>query len=348
MRLLPVLLGASLVSAAVPVAAEEPASYRSGAESFVSHMARRHGFDGKELASLMGQARYRQEIIDAMRRPWEGKPWHKYRSLFLTESRVEGGSRFWRENAETLDRAHAAFGVPPEIVTAIIGVETSYGGNLGRHRVIDALTTLGFSYPERADFFRGELEQFLLLAREESLDPVRVSGSYAGAVGMPQFIPSSYRAYAVDFDGDGRRDLWKSGADVIGSVANYLNLHGWRAGEEVAVPAQVPAPPIEGLPVAEKKPLKPQTRVGDLASHGVEAVDRLEPDARVSLIRLEAPGDEYWLGLDNFYVITRYNRSNLYAMAVYQLSRQIKARYEPEGAKTAAWDQTRSMLEGGM
>jgi len=318
-------------------AASEPESYRAAAIDFVSEMALSHGFDRDEVSGLLAQARYTQGIIDAMRRPWEAKPWHQYRAIFLTEARIAGGVRFWRENARILDRAQSAYGVPPEIIAAIIGVETNFGANLGKHRVIDALTTLGFSFPERADFFRKELEQFLLLTREESVDALDVTGSYAGAVGIPQFIPSSYRAYAVDFDGDDRRDLWDSRADAIGSVASYFKRHGWQPGEPVALPASVSRTLPGTLSVAEKKPQRPESRFADLALLGVEVSEHLEPSTRVGLIRLDAPGDEYWLVLENFYVITRYNHSNLYAMAVYQLSRQIKELYEAEGAVTAAF-----------
>ena len=338
MRLLPVLLGALSVLVAADGFAAVPPSYREGLQRFTPEMIRTHRFDQAELIALMAQARYRQEIIDAIRRPWEAKPWRQYRSIFVTEQRIAGGARFWRDNAQTLERARTIYGVPPEIITAIIGVETNYGGNLGRHRVIDALSTLGFSYPERADFFRKELESFLLLSREESVDAARVTGSYAGAVGMPQFIPSSYRAYAVDFDGDGRRDLWESRADVIGSVASYLQRHGWKEGEAVAVPAQVANGVPAGVPVAGKKPVKPELRLGALESKGVRPSESLDPSTWVSLILLDGAEDEYWLGLENFYAITRYNNSNLYAMAVYQLSREIKARYESESEKSAAAD----------
>jgi len=309
-------------------AAEGPASYRRGTEGFVSEMARKYGFEKAELATLMGQARYSREVMNAIRRPFEAKPWYKYRPIFLTERRIRGGAAFRHENRELLERAQAVYGVPPQIITAIIGVETGYGGNLGRHRVIDALSTLGFSYPKRADFFRKELEALLLLAREESIDALGLRGSYAGAMGLPQFIPSSYRAYAVDFDGDGRRDLWKSKADVIGSVGNYLEQHGWKAGEPVAFTARVTDGAPRGIAPAGKKPVKPSISLDRLRAAGITAAVRLPGSTRVTLIRLHAPKPKYWLGLDNFYVITRYNHSNLYAMAVYQLSREIQAAYE--------------------
>jgi len=331
-------LAGVFLSLAACIAAAEPASYRAGARELAEEMERQHGFDRQEVANLLAEARYRQEIIDAIRRPWEAKPWHQYRAIFLTDARSSGGVRFWRENRHWLERADATYGVPPEIITAIIGVETNYGGNLGRHRAIDALSTLGFSYPERADFFRKELASFLLLTREESVSATGATGSYAGALGLPQFIPSSYRAYAVDFDGDGRRDLWASPADAIGSVASYFKGHGWRAGEPVAVPARLAAPLPEGLRVADGKPAKPEVALGELAAQGVQANEVLDASTLASLIRLEAPEEEYWLGLENFYVITRYNHSNLYAMAVYQLSLAIKSLFEAEGGQTAAAD----------
>ncbi len=311
-------------------AAEEPASYRAGRERFVLDMARKHGFDKSQLTSLMGQVRYSREVIEAIRRPFEAKPWYKYRPIFLTDKRIRGGIAFWRKNRESLERAQAAYGVPPQIITAIIGVETNYGDNLGRYRVIDALSTLGFSYPKRADFFRKELEELLLLAREESIDVSGLRGSYAGAIGLPQFIPSSYRAYAVDFDGDGRRNLRQSEADAIGSVGNYLDRHGWKTGEPVTFPARVAGGTPQGITPAGKRPVKPATSLDRLKAAGIVAEKHLPGSTRATLIRLDAPGPEYWLGLDNFYVITRYNHSNLYAMAVYQLNREIRTAYKPE------------------
>jgi membrane-bound lytic murein transglycosylase B len=324
-RLSGLLLSFACASAAAP--AEAPTSYLEGARDFAAEMVSRHGFDGGEVAALIAQARFRQDIIDAIRRPWEARPWHEYRSIFLTPERIQAGVRFWQAHQTTLGRAEEQFGVPPEIITAIIGVETSYGKSLGRHRVIDALTTLGFSYPERSQFFRKELAEFLLLTRAEGLDALEVNGSYAGAMGMPQFISSSYRAYAVDFDGDGRRDLWGSPADAIGSVASYLARHGWRSGEPVVQRARVREAIPAGMPVAEKSPRSPEIGIARLKRAGITPVGSLPSAGEVTLVRLESPEDEYWLGFANFYVITRYNHSNLYAMAVFQLSREIKGRY---------------------
>lgn len=305
----------------------QSASYETGRALFADEMVKKHGFHAERIRSLLDRGSYRQEIIDAMERPHEAKPWHRYRRLFLTQERISGGLSFWRENASILARAQATYGVPPEIVVAILGIETSYGSRLGDHRALDALTTLGFSYPKRADFFRGELEQLLLLGLEGQVDAARAVGSYAGALGKPQFIPSSYRAYAVDFDGDGKRDLWGSNADVIGSVANYFSRHGWRRGEPVAFRVKVPGALPLGQQVAEKKPVAPNTTVDRLRSAGIEWQDPVSGAAPATLVRLDGQEDEYWVGLQNFYVITRYNHSNLYAMAAYQLSQEIKALY---------------------
>lgn len=248
-----------------------------------------------------------------------------YRPLFVTPERRDRGLAYWREHAPTLERAEAHFGVDPAIIVAIIGIETNYGRQTGGYRVIDALTTLAFAYPPRSAFFRGELAAFVSLARDEGLDALGVQGSYAGAIGIPQFIASSYSAYAVDFDGDGRRDLLGSHADAIGSVANYLVRHGWRRDEWVALAANVPECLPADLPIATGQPLEPRSTPEQLAAAGF-ALEKTPIAGPVTLIRLagrNAP--EYWIGSPNFYAITRYNHSNLYAMAVHQLSRAIAA-----------------------
>jgi membrane-bound lytic murein transglycosylase B len=292
-------------------------------DEFVEEMVREHGFDRAGLAELMSRAQFQQSIIDAMTRPAEAKPWYQYRPIFVTESRIRDGVAFWEEHEALLERVSDDYGVPPEILVAIIGVETRYGGYTGRHRVLDSLHTLAFGYPRRADFFRGELEDFLLLAREEGIDAEGAKGSYAGAMGKPQFISSSYRAYAVDYDGDGRRDLWDSDADVIASVANYFKRHGWRPGEPITVRAHGVG---DGHQAFVEAGMKPSLRVEELRRAGLEIDPAIDGDALASLIELDTgPGNEHWLGLHNFYVITRYNHSNLYSMAVYQLSQEIRA-----------------------
>lgn len=226
-----------------------------------------------------------------------------------------------KQHHETLKRAEDEFGIPAEIITAIIGVETYYGRQSGKTQVFDSLVTLGFDYPPRSRFFLSELEQFLLLSREENVGVSDIRGSYAGAMGMPQFISSSYRHYAVDFDGDGKRDLWNNTEDVIGSVANYFKVHGWKAGGQVVVPARV-----NGQIEETRNKLKPHTSISDLAGNGVFPKTAVDDDAKATVISLKGKrGKEYWLGLDNFYVITRYNHSALYAMAVYQLSQEFDA-----------------------
>jgi membrane-bound lytic murein transglycosylase B len=329
------LLAALVVTSATSACASTPPySQRDDVREFIASMNSKHQFANDELSALFRQANFRQDIIDAMTRPAEKKPWHEYRPIFINAKRIDGGVKFREENAEILQRAEDRFGVPAEIVTAIIGVETLYGRNTGRHRVVDALTTLAFDYPPRSAFFRGELEQYLLLAREEKFDPLALTGSYAGALGKPQFIPSSYRSYAVDFDGDNRRDLLDNVADAIGSVANYLSVHNWRRGQPVASRIR-PGTKIPAELIA--RGIKPHTSVAEFARIGITTEEALPPDAAAAIIELEGvDGPEYWLGLDNFYSITRYNRSSLYAMAVYQLATEIGIRYR----KTAAWSAT--------
>ncbi len=295
---------------------------------FIDEMVDKHQFDREELVVLFDQANKRDDILEAISRPAEKtKPWHEYRKIFLTDSRIKGGVEFWKENADILERAADAFGVEPAIIVAIIGVETRYGGNIGSYRVIDALSTLAFEYPPRSKFFRSELEQFLLLAREEDVDQRSAKGSYAGAMGYGQFIPSSYRAYAVDFSKDGKRDLWTSLEDIIGSVANYFHRHGWVQGAPVGARIDSGSP-LGSFKVSEK--LKPaNTKAGDYAAKGVTTEPALPADLPVALLKLEqADGPEFWLTGKNFYVITRYNRSPLYAMAVYQLSEEIRDAYQ--------------------
>ncbi|HHH36888.1 MAG TPA: lytic murein transglycosylase B [Gammaproteobacteria bacterium] len=299
---------------------------RSEVQAFIGEMSRRHGFDRADLQKLFTSLQPRREVIEAISRPAERKPWYRYRPIFLTERRIREGAAFLKRHARALERARARYGVPPEIVTAILGVETFYGRHRGRHPVLEALATLAFDYPARGRFFRGELEQFLLLAREEDMNPRTALGSYAGAMGQPQFIASSFRSYAVDFDGDGRRDIWDGTVDAIGSVANYLARHGWRAQAPVALPAEVSGMPPASM-VIHRQPRRPSHTVADLQRHGVRAAAPLPPDAKAALLPLEGEkGPEYWLVLDNFHVITRYNHSPLYAMAVYQLSREIARR----------------------
>jgi membrane-bound lytic murein transglycosylase B len=307
--------------------AGQPFGRRDDVQHFIREMSARHGFNPAQLQALFDRVQVRPSIIAAMDRPAEAKPWYEYRTIFINPQRIRGGVEFWRTHAATLARAEQVFGVPPEIVVAIIGVETQYGGNMGRHRVLEALATLAFDYPRRADFFRKELEAFLLLTRAEGVDPLTLRGSYAGAMGWGQFMPTSYQNYAVDFDGDGRRDLWRNPRDAIGSVANYFRQHGWRPGEPVVVPARVGGTAYADL-ITRRLTTPPTDSVASLQAQGVAPLTPVDGARAALLLELQGrAGPEHWLAFHNFYVITRYNRSQLYAMAVYQLSREIRERY---------------------
>lgn len=294
---------------------------REEVQAFVKELAAEESFDEKELLSIFRHAEYKQNIIDAISRPAERVlNWDSYQDIFLTDLRVRRGIRFMHDNREALEAAEEKYGVPPVIITAIIGVETMYGRITGGYRVLDALATLSFDYPPRSKFFRGELKHFILLAREEKQMITELTGSYAGAMGLGQFIPSSYRAYAVDFDGDGFRDIWANPTDAIGSVANYLARHGWQRDGQITMPIDGQGVPGDVFNVS----LKPSRSVGELRGLGLNE-DSLDGGEMVSPMRLVGKeGDEYWLGLKNFYVITRYNHSKLYAMAVYQLSERLR------------------------
>ena len=308
-----------LLFATVLTAAES-----SDVDVFVERMVREHGFDAEALRKTLARARFRQDIIDKISHPAEHTlNWNQYRKIFLTDRRIDGGVDFMRRNREALERAEAEYGVPPQIVTAIIGVETFYGRIAGKDRILDALYTLAFHFPKRSKFFTSELEKFLLLTREEQLDPVVPRGSYAGAMGLGQFMPSSYLSYAVDFDGDGKRDIWNNENDAIGSVANYFARHGWKRDFPVVLPAGGVDPNRHaGFLTGE---LKPAHTLAQLREAGIRFDDMINDQLEAALIALETDkGNEYWLGLDNFYVITRYNHSPMYAMAVYQLGEAIR------------------------
>ena len=295
-------------------------------KNFVERMHIRHSFDPIEVQTILGKAQVLDSVLQAISRPAEGKAWYEYRQIFLQPLRIERGADFMAEHLETLMRAEKEFGVSPEIIVAIIGVETLFGEHKGRHRVLDALATLGFRYPRRSEFFATELEHFLLLSREEGLDPLEMTGSYAGAMGIPQFISSSYRSYAVDFDGDSVRNLFGSVEDAIGSVANYLKRHGWRHGEVVTLPVSVKGEGYAGL---LDLGLKPNTTLTELQKHGVMIYAAVDGSKKGTLLEFELQhGVEHWVGLNNFYSITRYNHSALYAMAVFQLSQAILESYQ--------------------
>jgi membrane-bound lytic murein transglycosylase B len=313
---------------------ETEGALRPEIEAFVQDMNLRHGMGSAELRLILRQARVQPDILRAMSAQATPRPWHRYRPSFVNPERIAGGVRFWNRHAGLLARAEREYGVPAEIIVATIGVETVYGSYTGSHRVLDALTTLAFDFPRRAEFFRGELEQFLLLVHEGVLDPLRMRGSYAGAMGVPQFLPSSFRDYAVDFDGDGNRKLWDGAADSIGSVANYYRSFGWQAGRPIAVPAKVEG---QGYVALAEQGIKPRFDAQALEQAGVTPLADIGADTMAMLVLEGSSGNEYWLGLNNFYMITRYNRSVNYAMSVFQLAREIRnARESAAGAGTVA------------
>lgn len=288
--------------------------------AFVQRMETVHGLESEAVRAILSQAEISQEIIDRISSPAEGIEWHRYRRIFITDARVAGGLTFWDEWQETISRAADEYGVDERYIVAIIGVESNYGSITGRYRVLDALVTLGFAYPPRATFFRGQLEQFFLLAEEAGMDLTEARGSYAGAMGSPQFIPESIRRWGVDYDGDGRIDLWRSWPDVIGSVARYLSEHGWQRGEPVAFPAQLDDPAASSLVGSQ---LEEDRTLGELYAGGVSspAMGVLPSSTPARLLELEGvDGPEYWVVMHDFHVITTYNISSLYGMAVHQLA----------------------------
>jgi membrane-bound lytic murein transglycosylase B len=312
-------LACSLV--AVPASAAEPYSRRPEVRAFIREMVERHGFVEQELVLLFSRARRQDAILKAIRpATLERAPtWESYRALFVNPRHLESGLAFWDANRTALERAAQEYGVPEEVMIAIIGVETFYGRNTGRWRVADALTTLAFDYPPRADFFRSELESFLLLARDADLEVFSVRGSYAGAIGIPQFMPGSQRRFAVDFDRNGVIDLRASAGDAIGSVGNYLNKHGWIPGQPISVPATVSGDGYRALLAAG---IEPNAAPEELVRYAVQPRGELPANAKVMLIELD--NRDYRLGLRNFYVLTRYNRSLFYASAVSDLAAALR------------------------
>ena len=307
------------------------AQQHPGAEEFAAKAAAEHELDQEKVLLLLQDARFKQSIVDAISRPAEAKPWYDYRPIFITDKRIKGGIEFWKENEKLIAQASEQFGVDPQFIVAIIGVETLYGRITGSYRVLDALTTLSFYYPDtgndRSAFFSSELMNFFILGDEERISLDDVTGSYAGAMGLGQFMPSSYREYAVDLDGDGRRDLWSSMADIIGSVANYLHRHGWEPGQPVTYPAIVSE--NADMNLVTKRDFKPKKSVTEIAGGGFKLAEPVSGDALAAVAGLEEEdGYHYWLTFKNFYVITRYNRSPLYAMAVFELSEAILAGFE--------------------
>lgn len=297
---------------------------RPDVRQFVDSMVSGHDFDAKDLVAILEAAEIQPAILEAISRPAEKTlNWSEYRAIFLTDERVRAGAKFWQEHESELSRISEATGVPCEILVGIIGVETYFGRITGKYRVLDALATLAFDYPPRSRFFSRELEQFLLLVREEDMEATVATGSYAGAMGAPQFMPSSFRAYAVDSNDDGKRDIWSDWEDVIGSVANYFVEHGWQADTPVAAQATLGSG-WQGAPPKAKNVLEASDTIASLSDRGVIFATGLPETDKSELVTLDTGnGNEYWVGFHNFFVITRYNRSAMYALAVHQLGQEI-------------------------
>lgn len=309
------------VHAAASGYADHPA-----AQTFIEEMAN-EGFEASDIRTTLQNAERQESILKAISRPAEKRlTWGEYRNIFIRDARINQGVEFWQKHSKALQRAEQEYGVPAHIIVAIIGIETNYGRNMGSYRVVDALATLGFDYPPRGKFFRGQLKEYFYLLREEQADAFSLKGSYAGAMGYGQFIPSSFRSFAVDFDGDGKRDIWNNPVDAIGSVANYFSAHGWKKG--AAVRSNVV---IEKLADESwmNDGLKPVVTLAEWSERGIHTRKAIDLDSKATLMRLEKD-DEYqhWFGLHNFYVITRYNHSRLYAMAVYELGQAVAEKYQ--------------------
>lgn len=301
---------------------------RQDVQEFIQHMAKAHQFNPTQLEQLFNTVTIQPSIIKAISRPAEAKPWYRYQRIFASDKRTQQGAAFWTAHKDALAKAETQYGVPAQVIIAVMGVETFYGQHQGNFKVIDALTTLAFDYPPRSKFFRKELEEYLLMTRENQLDPTRLHGSYAGAMGQAQFMPSSYRHYAVDFSGKHKIDLENNTDDAIGSIANYLAKNGWQRNRPTAIKAKISGTQFHKVHGADKKHRKPSVTVAELQQYGIRAETDLTPDSKAVFITLEDEDkEEYWLGLNNFYVITRYNPSINYAMMVFTLSEDIKRRY---------------------
>jgi len=327
-----VVAAALLLSVACARSAEDLGSVKVDVDSpevaaFIDEMVSEHAFNRDALRSVLSEAEIKSSIIRKISTPAERTlKWAEYRKIFITKERINAGVTFWRENREMLERINKESGVSIEMIVGIIGVETYFGRITGNDRVLDALATLAFEYPKRARFFRNELVQFLILTREEELDATGPMGSYAGAMGRPQFMPSSFRAYAVDATGDGKRDIWNDWADVSGSVANYFLEHGWRAGEEVTAQATLSGQWTGPVP-EPKNTLKAADTIESLSEKGVVFATDLCADSKGELLTYEgSSGIEHWVGFHNFFVITKYNHSAMYALAAHQLGQEIASK----------------------
>lgn len=310
----------------LPLAAAEDSSLlqKPEVQRYITKLIHEHDFHPHEIKEIFKSAKFNSEIINLISSPYEAKPWHKYRQAFINEERINGGVCFWYAYQKELDRASKNYGVPPEIIIAILGVETKYGKFMGRHKALDALATLAFFYPPRARFFKKELTHYLLLSKSKIVDPYSTLGSYAGALGLSQFMPSSYRLYAVDFSGNGVADLFKNPIDAIGSIGHYFIKHGWRRNDLILVNTSLKKPLNITLPT---RGFQPKQTLKELAKLGIKIPKKLPGKKKATLLKYaDTHKDEYKLGFYNFYVITRYNNSQNYARAVVELSQEIAKR----------------------
>ena len=305
---------------------------RESVREYIRQLSAEHNFNVNRISGMFVRLTRQQRILDKISAPAERTlSWRQYRPIFVTPERIDKGREFLLRHRSLLEAAEREFGVPPEIITAIIGVETFYGRHMGSYRVLEALATLAFDYPPRSEFFARELKEFIVLSESEGWDTVNIMGSYAGAMGMPQFISSSYREYAIDFDQSGTRDLFTSDADIIGSVANYLARHGWRSDEPIATRWELPtggvSADMRNLVTEELFPSVTAETVRKLGFDSPTLDVAAAPTELVSVMTMAGEsGEELWVGYRNFYAITRYNHSRLYALAVFQLAEAIRAR----------------------
>lgn len=296
-------------------------------DDFIEDMVARYAFDRRELEAVFEQVNILPDALKLISAPSSSISWNKYRERFVNPQRISGGVNFWRRHAPVLAKASRIYGVPEEIIVAIIGIETNYGTSTGNYRVIDTLTTLAFQFPRRADYFRDELAQYFLLSKEQNFDVMSLKGSYAGAIGIPQFMPGSYRRYAVDFDGDGKINLSGNANDAIGSVGNYLKMFGWQENRPIVLRAQKKSDDLSSDDFLKsiEPGIEPLHSFDKLRRAGIVPLDSIDDGSLAALIVLDNDGQqEFWLGLHNFYVITRYNRSTFYAMSVYALAEAIR------------------------
>jgi membrane-bound lytic murein transglycosylase B len=326
-----ILLVLTCLITSIATAAPSSSEMKKQVQTFINQMVSQHHFNKTRLEKLFSQVKVKQRAVNLMNKPYEAKPWFIYRKHFISERRIKQGAIFWHRYKNIFQTVSKRTGIPAQVLVAIVGVETHYGTVKGGFSAFNVLYTLAFYYPRRATFFRKELREFLLLCREQGLNPLKVNGSYAGALGQPQFMPSSYRMYARAYDGGKKANLFDNEADVISSIANYFAVHGWQAGQPIAIKAIVTGKQFSKLPIQDRnsKITRPKMSLNEFHRYGVRPTQSLPGQTKATFMRFDLQSSKaYWFGFKNFYVITRYNTSKLYAMAVYQLSEAIRKQYK--------------------